>query len=269
MIVTRDMILRRENTRDVSTERSEELEMRRIVEQVYAFDSSEIAREDLHKIYLFMARFSLWKKRRAWEEAHPDWQTPLKPVEESLAGLDELPSIFGMRITREDLIREYEERSRELSEAPFQTPPPPKGLLLVGRAGRGKTFIASIISSLFHIPFYAAHEIDMAWGENPEYCRSVYPEVFSSTAPVILDDVGAEAGTKHYGNAAIFETLLYRLYENWKYHGKLVIITTNLSMNEKSENSVKKSFGERLESRFCEMFEMARFVGSRDYRKEA
>lgn len=158
-----------------------------------------------------------------------------------------------------------------LSQQVEDYPPPERGLLIVGPPGRGKTLMASILSRIFQIQFYTMHELDAAWGRDPNDCESAFSTAFSIRETVIVDDLGAEAATKRYGNEPLARSLLLKMYENWKYFGKLVIITTNLSPKSAGTTAgvetIRGVFGERIESRFAEMFDVVRFTGTVDYRR--
>ena len=268
MIVSKNMICRPCSTRNLQLEQSVELKMQEIVEKQYDFCPNEIAQEDLHKVYLFMAQFHLHKLRKKWELEHPDWD---KTESQESDFPRNLRQVFGKPISEEDFRQEREARKKERESAPYPTPIPTRGLLLVGKAGRGKTMLASIISAVLKIHFYTSREIDMAWGMNPQECQDTYSPLFCRYTPVILDDVGSESGTRRYGNEPLLPSLLCNIYDNWRWYGKLVIMTSNLSTYDKEptdSRTILGSFGNRVESRFSEMFETIRFTGKTDYRKE-
>jgi len=150
-------------------------------------------------------------------------------------------------------------------------PRPDKGLFMNGLPGRGKTFLASILSMELKIQFYSMRQIDEKWGTSPEECQYDYKEAFDWQSSIIIDDVGAESGTKRYGNEPILQSLIYRLYENWRWHGKIIIMTSNLSTYDRDpgdQRTIVGCLGGRIDSRFAEMFDTVRFVGKKDYRKE-
>lgn len=155
---------------------------------------------------------------------------------------------------------------------------PEKGLLINGRTGRGKSTLAGIVAMLFNqgyddgIQFYSLSEIDRAWASNPSRCEYDYSEVFDKSHTVIIDDIGAEGGMKHYGSEPVFKFLMPQLYDAWKYYGKLVIITSNLSTYDtpsmaNDDRTFLGVYGDRTNSRIHEMFEIVRINGNEDLRK--
>jgi DNA replication protein DnaC len=66
----------------------------------------------------------------------------------------------------------------------------------------------------------------------------------------------------------VLSSLLLGLYDRWCNYGKLTIVTTNLTMTTGGRvPGVLDVLGERIYSRFNEMFEFVRFNGARDYRR--
>lgn len=159
-------------------------------------------------------------------------------------------------------------------------PKPEKGLLINGRTGRGKSTVAALVSMMFNnyydyrIPFFSLGEIDKAWAASPSQCEYDYSDAFNASTSVIIDDVGAEGMMKHFGNEPVFNFLMQQLYNNWKYYGKSVIMTSNLSTYDapeaaKDPRTFLGIYGERINSRIHEMFEIVRINGEEDLRKVA
>ena len=146
-------------------------------------------------------------------------------------------------------------------------PQPEKGLLIIGTIGSGKTAMAKLMAAICGIKYYTMREIDKAHGRSPDECENRYSEAFDTSSPVIIDDVGAEAGMRYYGNPPVLEGLMLDLYENWKQAGKLAIVTTNLRTikSPNDPNTILNKMGPRIESRFHEMFSKVVFVGD-DFR---
>lgn len=143
-------------------------------------------------------------------------------------------------------------------------PMPSKGLLICGNPGTGKTVAAKCISYWCQIDMYTIKKLDEAWGHDPEDCKSTYSKAFDRESPVIIDDLGDEPRTKHYGNAPCVDFLLPGLYESWTETGKPVVITTNLTMErpQGKNDCITEVYGERIHSRFSEMFTVVKMVGA-------
>lgn len=143
-------------------------------------------------------------------------------------------------------------------------PMPSKGLIICGNPGTGKTVAAKCISYWCQINMYTIKTLDESWGHDPEECKRWYSEAFDRESPVIIDDLGDEPRTKHYGNAPCVDYLLSKLYESWTETGKPVVITTNLSMTATSaeKESIAAVYGERIHSRFSEMLSVVNMVGA-------
>lgn len=141
--------------------------------------------------------------------------------------------------------------------------PPQKGLLICGNPGTGKTVAAKCISYWCQIQMYTMKTLDEEWGKAPEGCKYWYEMAFDRTSPVILDDLGTEPRSKHYGTAPVVEYLLPKLYDSWADTGKPVVITTNLGVNSKDQDhTIYAVYGERIYSRFLEMFTTVTMTGA-------
>lgn len=154
---------------------------------------------------------------------------------------------------------------------PEETAPPFKGLLICGPVGTGKTTLAKYLSYKFRILCYTFQEVDKQYGLDPESYFYDFCEIYEPNTPIILDDLGAEAGIKHYGNEPIARTLLLDLYDRWDRYGKIIIITTNLKAGDKYQDapdSITSVFGARVYSRFREMFDTVALLG-KDRRRSA
>lgn len=228
-----------------------------IAERAPDFDEGLIPEAAYRKVLEWMARYQLH-------------QSYLKRKEQGIpterGGSEGYVEFNGKKI------RFIEPETREATEE--ENPrydPPEKGLLLLGPAGRGKTTCARVIGSLFGFLYATMDELDMRWGRNPEECERDYSEFFSGSTPIIIDDLGTEAGTKHYGNQGLGVQYLCRLYDLWRWEGKLIIMTTNLSPFKQqaasNQQTILESYGERIDSRFYEMFEYVPIIGSYDIRR--
>lgn len=138
---------------------------------------------------------------------------------------------------------------------------PSKGLLLMGTSGTGKTFALQLLSGIFEISFVTAAELARIFSIDGDGGFWTYIEQYRKNA-LIIDDVGAERETKHYGNAGVIGEYMTTRYENWKYDNQYTFISTNLR-----EKDFIARYGQRLWSRLNEMCFIIAVTG-RDRRLE-
>ena len=219
-----------------------------IEEHARGFDSTMIEKDEYDKIIRWIAQYKLFLNYQRREEEGIEYEE----------------------------ICEISKKKRKAWRKPTaeENPPcspPKKGLLLVGKTGRGKTTAARIVGGFFNMPFASLDEIDVAWSRNPTKCEAEYAPYFLKASPVVIDDVGAETGQKRYGNESIVTSLLHRWYDDWRFNGKQIIMTSNLSTWDGAlgnQATFLGKYGERIHSRILEMFEIVRINGSVDLRKE-
>jgi DNA replication protein DnaC len=139
-----------------------------------------------------------------------------------------------------------------------------KGLLLIGPCGRGKTFIANLISYWTEASFLSALDIDCSYAEmsHDDFNRK-YADIESIRKIVIIDDLGAEPGNKRYGNEGYIMTIVPRLYQKWQHWGTPCVFTTNLDTK-----GIIERYDERTLSRLFEMCDVVLFEGNFDYRRK-
>lgn len=158
-----------------------------------------------------------------------------------------LPSQFD-KWAREGLSKEF--------------PNPRKGLYIYGPIGTGKTTMARIISEVFQIAMYRSMDIDEGYRKNMTKCHSDFPEVFGMPeVPVIIDDLGTESRGSNFGAEPPIKNVLHRLGEMWESHGKLVIITSNISMKQNADISIDNYYDARIGDRLRQMCEPILFKG--------
>ena len=114
---------------------------------------------------------------------------------------------------------------------------------------------------------YSADELDKIAvdEENTNYC--ILRAIYGGENDLIIDDLGAELLRTRYGNAPEFPQMLQRIYDSWKFHGKLIIATTNMALSEKGISDFTKLYGERTAERLAEMFMPVYLTGETNYRR--
>ena len=143
---------------------------------------------------------------------------------------------------------------------------PRQCLWLCGGCGRGKTHLARILRDRLQIPMRIADDIsrDVTTDDMTAYDRRLYT---TAAQDLIIDDLGSETLRSNYGNASEFPQLLQRLYELWRYNGKLLIVTSNYGLVGNSITALNARYGERVTDRLVEMFLPVRLTG-RNWRRD-
>ena len=137
---------------------------------------------------------------------------------------------------------------------------PRQCLWLCGGCGRGKTHLARILRDRLQIPMRIADDIsrDVTTDDMTAYDRRLYT---TAAQDLIIDDLGSETLRSSYGNASEFPQLLQRLYELWRYNGKLLIVTSNYGLVGNSIDALNARYGERVTDRLVEMFMPVKLTG--------
>ena len=143
---------------------------------------------------------------------------------------------------------------------------PRQCLWICGQCGRGKTHLARILRDKLYIPMRNADDIsrDVTTDDMTAYDRRLYT---TAAQDLIIDDLGAEELRSSYGNTTEMPQLLSRLYELWRYSGKLLIVTSNYTLNNAGLNELRKRYGERVADRLKEMFADVWLTG-RNWRRQ-
>lgn len=143
-----------------------------------------------------------------------------------------------------------------------------KGLLLAGNVGTGKTRLMDLFRRNNRQVYFTRHaknnivdEFNKSGGKNkekeipPEYLEPFklsindFTTFYQPLAGLCIDDIGSERIKKDYGNTYnVIGDLIDQRHLN-KYYGLFLHGTTNLSADD-----LKIHYGERLLSRFNEMF---------------
>lgn len=140
-------------------------------------------------------------------------------------------------------------------EPPYS--PPAHGLILIGPTGTGKTTAARAIAKMLQLEYYTAKEIDKAYSREEnggiEGIEREFPALYRDHC--IIDDIGAEEGKNHFKNGPIIPDILSDRWDEWRYRGRLTILTTNLRLkNVKADKStIGGRYNERVYSRVFQM----------------
>lgn len=137
---------------------------------------------------------------------------------------------------------------------------PRQCLWLCGGCGRGKTHLARILRDRLQIPMRNADDIsrDVTTDDMTAYDRRLYT---TAAQDLIIDDLGAEELRSSYGNTTEMPQLLCRLYELWRYSGKLLIVTSNYGLSGDWLADLNARYGERVTDRLVEMFMPVKLTG--------
>jgi hypothetical protein len=105
----------------------------------------------------------------------------------------------------------------------------PKGLLLYGACGTGKTLAARVIASRFGFHLTDTHRIGMEYQtkEGNDWLAKWLLDYHMS--PVVIDDLGAEGDIKKFGNESPVRMIIAERARCWELYGTPTIYTTNLS----------------------------------------
>ena len=143
---------------------------------------------------------------------------------------------------------------------------PRQCLWICGACGRGKTMLARILSKKLELPIRDADDISAALANDSmtAYDRRL---LSSPDKDLIIDDIGAEELRGSYGNTTEFPRLLTKLYELWRYCGKLLIVTSNYGLSGDWLTDLNARYGERVTDRLVEMFLPIRLTG-RNWRRD-
>lgn len=131
---------------------------------------------------------------------------------------------------------------------------PKQCLMFCGMPGRGKTTITKLLQDKFILPLYTADELDRIAVDEENANYYILRTIYGGENDLIIDDIGAETLRTRYGNAPEFPQMLQRLYDAWRFHGKLIIATTNGALSQRGLADFEKRYGARTADRLAEMF---------------
>ena len=132
----------------------------------------------------------------------------------------------------------------------------PKGLLLFGNCGTGKTLLAKLMSIFTGIKFYEASEIALNYLCDGDDWYRDFSRAISKEA-IVIDDIGAERDVKRYGNESILIEFLSQRTRLWEEFQIPTIITSNFQ----ERNEIAERYGDRIKSRFLGAFQPVKLSG--------
>ena len=150
---------------------------------------------------------------------------------------------------------------------PDQCDRPAKCLMLCGQCGRGKTMLAKLLHKKFVLSFWNADELDKIAVDEENASYFTLRTIYGGESDLVIDDIGAETLRTRYGNAPEFPQMLQRIYDAWKYRGKLIIATTNLGLSAVGIQMFAQRYGERTAERLAEMFLPVYLTGETNFRR--
>jgi DNA replication protein DnaC len=127
----------------------------------------------------------------------------------------------GQMLNSAEAVAMYES---ELKDKKFTMP---KGLILRGAPGTGKTLAARVIATRFGLPMWETHQIRLRYlkAEGDDW---LYDFIYNNKKCVIvIDDLGAEGELKKYGNESPMGLVFTMRAKFWESYGTSTIYTTN------------------------------------------
>ena len=136
----------------------------------------------------------------------------------------------------------------------------PKGLLLYGSYGTGKTLAARVIADKFQLPFMDTYRISLEYlTKNGNDWLADWLFSHSKTV-VIVDDIGSEGDVRKFGNESPLGAILSTRARFWEMYGTPTIYTTNFA----TPKALAENYGnnERLLDRLVSYHVGVEFAGA-------
>ena len=124
---------------------------------------------------------------------------------------------------------------------------PVKGLAMFGSVGTGKTTALTIIAAACRWQMFTFYELARHYEvDGGEWLDDWLREI--SREHIVLDDLGAEGESKHYGTALPVADIVCDRYDRWKHQGQRTYYTSNLTADDRV-----RRYGARVCDRIAEM----------------
>ena len=122
-----------------------------------------------------------------------------------------------------------------------------KGLMLAGSVGVGKTCALKVLSVAIEAQYFSVPELAKRYSELGD--EWFWSEVHKAGRwDMVLDDLGAEEDSKHFGNSMPIRELIYKRYEMFQTQGVRTHVSTNISGKQ-----IEERYGLRVRDRLREM----------------
>ena len=125
---------------------------------------------------------------------------------------------------------------------------PKCGAAMIGQKGTGKTLLMMLTALRLDVEYFDAPSLAVEFSVNGATGFWGKVEGRSVNYDFILDDLGAEAQTKNFGNTAPLKELIYARYNLWQSWGARTWFASNLSREDLLDR-----YGDRALDRIKEM----------------
>jgi len=130
------------------------------------------------------------------------------------------------------------------------------GAAMFGNVGVGKTMLLKLSAFCLDADYFDVPSLSIMFSVKGPDAFWASVDGVGAKSDLILDDLGAEADSRNYGNSVPIIDLLYHRYNLWKNYGYRIWIGSNLSSSELIDR-----YGERAVDRIKEMCEIIPCTG--------
>jgi len=126
----------------------------------------------------------------------------------------------------------------------------PRGIMMLGTLGTGKTMAMEIVASMFGTPMLSMVRIGAAWKIGGAAAAQAMVDEHDNV-DLIVDDIGAETDARSYGDRLSARDIIMQRYERWRQIGVRTHLTANLRPDQLRDEA--GGVGARAYDRLCEM----------------